>query len=411
MRLFLILIAILIFSSHEAEAQRRQRVPRPIPNSEFLGVKSTGRVTPVFEIYDPHSLEDLQHLKNMGFDQVILDRAPLHEQATELGLNVVLANWWTPETKQDVIDSMFDLAKTVAPGKLAGISVMDEPERNSPDTPFSFYVDLYQKLKPRMTGPLKGVGLEISYWGPLVSWDQRYYDYFAFLYESADVMRLMPYPDLHEDPLADVYLMMQRSKRAMSFTNVDIPHVVILQTWILPPENKLPEIDELRVMAYQAMLGGAEVLSFFEYKPEVWNQTPGFTEGFEQLMKELVELRRHLDGAEIETYLDDDLILHALATWADEQTASLRVNTNRTETSGMPALSIDDEELLEIVRAKEALLMAGDQQTAGPFSCEIGAPFATQCCQIRSQSCGCNYGSRRVCMKRGGLLSRLLRRR
>lgn len=405
MRTILILL-IVLSNLTEANAQRRQRRPKPIPNSEFIGVKSTGRVTPVFEIYDPHSEQELQHVKKMGFDQVILDRAPLHEQATKLGLDVVLANWWTPETKPEIIDSMFELAKKVAPGKLAGISVMDEPERNSPDTPFSFYVDLYQKLKPRMTGPLQDVGLEISYWGPLVSWDQRYYDYFAFLYEAADVMRLMPYPDLHEDPLADVYLMMQRSKRAMSYTNVDIPHVVILQAWILPPENKLPEIDELRIMAYQVMLGGADVLSFFEYKPEVWNKTPGFTEGFEGLMKELVELRRNLEGAKIETYLDEDLLLHASASWEDGQVANLRVNTNRFEAAGMPPLSIEDSELQAIAQANRESLLATQQEPA----------YSRACALLPCESClpKCPPCQPKICSKnskRRGLFSRLFSRR
>ena len=425
----LLLSALMILAATPTTHAQRSRSPRPIPNSEFLGVKTSGKVTPIFEIYDPHSREELEHVRNMGFDQVILDRAPLHKDATDLGLKVVLANWWTPETKPDQIDSMFDLAQQVAPGMLAGISIMDEPERNSPDTPFGFYVDLYKKLKPRMVGPLKDVGLEISYWGPLVSWDQRYYDYFSYLYEAADLMRLMPYPDLHEDPLADVYIMMQRSKRAMRLANVDIPHVVILQTWILPPKNKLPEIDELRVMAYQVMLGGAEVLSFFEYKPEVWDDTPGFTEGFEALIKELVQLRRKLTGAEIETHLDEDFILHAKATWNEGTVANIRVNTNRFESAGLQPLAIEDDELEAIDLQKPDTLLAEQGTTRHAIDCTpdcvVVSPHPSF--SVGMAACGgtqpkyCDFPGR-TCTKRrvrhtrlkchrNGILARLFQRR
>ncbi len=320
----------------------------PVGNSEFFGVTSSSRITRRFEIYDPHSPDELAAVKAMGFDQVILDRAPLHTDATKLGLDVVIANWWTDQTEPDVIERSLDLSKEVEPGRLAGISVMDEPERNSPETPFSFYVDLYQELKPKLVDELQGIPLEISYWGPLVNWDQRYYEYFSYLYESADVMRIMPYPDLFDDPLGDVYLMLQRSKKAMRLAQVDIPHVVILQTWVLPPKNKLPEIDELRVMAYQAMLGGAETVSFFEYKPDLWSQTPGFEDGFAELMKELRALSARLSEAQIDSVLHENGILSARATWPSGGIASLRVNTNRFAQDGLAALEIEDSSRVDL---------------------------------------------------------------
>jgi hypothetical protein len=330
----------------------------PIDNSEFFGKTTVANVTRYLEIYDPHSLDELRAIKAMGFDQVVLDRAPLHADATALGLKVVIANWWSDTTEQATIDESLEFARQVAPGQLTGISVMDEPERNSPDTPFQYYVDLYQQLKPRMLGPLANVRLEISYWGPLASWDQRYYEYFSYLYESADVMRLMPYPDLHEGPLGDVYLMMQRSQRAMEVAAVDIPQVVILQTWVLPPENKLPTIDELRVMAYQAMLGGAETLSFFEYRPELWEQTPGFTEQFAELMQELHSLRARLTHAKIESVLHENGLFDAVASWPSGGTATIRVNTNRHAEHDLQALEIRDGSLPASARQVEQL----DQQ-------------------------------------------------
>ncbi len=319
--------------------------PPPVDNSEFFGVATQARITQRFEIYDPHSLADLQAVKAMGFDQVILDYPNLHSAATDLGLDVVLANWWHQDTSQEAIDEALTLASKVETGRLRGISIQDEPERNSPDTPFKYYVDLYRQLKPRLNDALSGVRLELSYWGPLKSWDERYYEYFSFLYESCDVMRLMPYPDLHEDALGEVTLMMHRSRRAMRLASVDIPQIVILQTWVLPPENKLPTIPELRVMAYQAMLGGAEVVSFFEYKPEVWSQTPGFTGGFSELMRELRNLSRRWSEAEVTTVLHANGILESKAVWPSGGTATITINTNREPTSGLQALEIRDSSL------------------------------------------------------------------
>lgn len=361
----------VVFAASNVAAQNQESFP-PIDNSEFFGVKSTGTVTQRFEIYDPHTLADLQAVEAMGFDQVILDRAPLHKEATALGLDVVIANWWTDETDQQLIDDSIKLSREVDSGRLVGISVMDEPERNSPDTPFKFYVDLYQKLKPLMVDELSGVRLEISYWGPLASWDQRYYEYFSFLYEAADVMRLMPYPDLHEGPLGDVYLMMQRSDRAMAIAEVDIPQIVILQTWVLSPENKLPNIRELRVMAYQVMLGGAETLSFFEYKPEIWDQTPGFTAQFSELMTELLALRQRLTGAQIESVLHENGILEAIATWSSGRREMLRVNTNRDETEEMDGLEIQDTSLSVPLLTSPVTpeWASGDAVAFGPIKCD-----------------------------------------
>lgn len=317
-----------------------------IQNSQFWGVESAGRVTQRFEIYDPHSADELREVWELGFDQVILDQPNLHAAATAAGLDVVLANWWHQETPPETIEATFELAQQVESGRLRGISLQDEPERNSPDTPFKYYVDLYQQLHPRLVDKLAGVRLEISYWGPLRNWTQDHYEYFSYLYESADVMRLMPYPDLHEAPLSEVTLMMLRSRRAMRLAAVEIPEVVILQTWVLPPDNKLPTIEELRVMAYQAMLNGAEVVSFFEYDPQLWADTPGFTEGFKQLMRELHDLSARWQAAAVTSVLDSEGIFIARGTWPSGGTAEIRINTNRQPTHDLAPLEIRDSSVL-----------------------------------------------------------------
>lgn len=332
-------------ASQQAPPSEAEQAFSRIENAEFFDVAIRGKITHRFEIYDPHSREDLLAVRAMGFHQVILDFPNLHSAATELGLDVVLANWWHEETPAADIEAAFAVANQVASGRLRAISLQDEPERNSPDTPFKYYVDLYQQLKPRLTGPLQNVRLEISYWGPLLSWDQRYYEYFSYLYESADAMRLMPYPDLHEDPLGEVTLMMHRSRHAMQLAQVTIPEIVILQTWVIPPENKLPTIAELRVMAYQAMLNGAEVVSFFEYNPELWAETPNFSRDFRELMLELRGLSARWAEAELTTVLHSNGILESRGVWPSGGTANIRINTNRQSTAGLTALEIRDSSL------------------------------------------------------------------
>lgn len=381
MRLTVVSLGVLVLSlqgqgtrAQEAESiapEVAPDVPSPRDNSEFIGKRTVAQITRRFEMYDPHSRDALETLKEMGFTQVLLDWPNLHPDATAIGLDVVLANWWTDKTPQAEIDQGLELARQVAAGHLAGISVMDEPERNSPETPFGFYIDLYESLRPQLDVTLPGVPLEISHWGPLAIWDQRYYDYFSYLYEAADLMRIMPYPDLHEGPLGDVYLMMLRSREVMQIAERELPLLVILQTWVLPPKSELPRIDELRVMAYQAMLGGAEVVSFFDYNEDVWTNTPGFHEEFGGLMSELTQLSERLADATIESWMSADGVLHADVVWLCGGRQTILVNTNRTRASGMEPLAI-------ITCPKQRQTLCAGRPSAQQFR-----PSTTACCRHR----------------------------
>ncbi|MBP89696.1 MAG: hypothetical protein CMJ64_23810 [Planctomycetaceae bacterium] len=315
------------------------------PNATYVGVTTTATITQRFEIYDPHSAEELQAVKEMGFTQVILDWSNLHADATAIGLDVVLANWWTHETPAAEIERALDLAKQVERRNLAGISVMDEPGRNSPETPADYYAELYDRLRPRLDRELPGVRLEISHWGPLTSWSEVDYYLATPLYKSADVMRIMPYPDLYDGPLNDVYFMMQRSKSLMAGVDRDLPLLVILQAWTLPPKSELPTIAELRVMAYQAMLGGATTLSFYHYRPEEWSQTPGFHEAFSELMNELTRLSERFADASIESTMTQTGILLAILTLPSNEMVEIRINTNRAAVDGLDALAVEQSTL------------------------------------------------------------------
>ena len=108
-------------------------------NEAFQNRTVKSKISDRFEIYNPHSLEHLETIKEMGFHQVVLDWPNLHSEATKVGLDVVIANWWTKDTQPGEIDERLKFLKEVDPARLAAVSMMDEPELYAPETPFSFY--------------------------------------------------------------------------------------------------------------------------------------------------------------------------------------------------------------------------------------------------------------------------------
>lgn len=338
--------ALVADSVQSSEAPRVITDPveqRRAANAAYVGVPIRTRVAQRFEMYSPRDEKAVSELKEMGFTQVMLDRPNLHQAATDVGLPFVLAHWWNQETKPEEISAAVERAKSVNRSLLIGFSIMDEPERNAPDTPFGYYIDVYEKLRPEFQKDLAGTRLEISHWGPLADWTDQHYEYFSFLYEAADVMRIMPYPDLSEGPLDDVYFMMRRTQRLMDLSGRNLPLIVILQTWILPPKNQLPEIAELRVMTYQAMLSGAETVSFFDHNPEVWRQKDGFESGFRDLMREATSFARRYKGWDVETVMNVDSVLTSVLTSPSGQRHRVTINTQRSAVQGLAALEIREE--------------------------------------------------------------------
>jgi hypothetical protein len=193
------------------------------------------------------------------------------------------------------------------------------------------------------------VKIEISHWGPLLSWTEEVYHAFVPLYQSADRIRVMPYPDLNEGPLAEVYYQMLRSRRLMQLAGCEMPQVVILQTWVIPDAPKLPTIDELRVMAYTAILSGAETLSFFNYDPGIWNETPGFTDGFAGLMAELTTFASRYADGEAETRLNADGVLQSTINLPGHLPVNIVVNTNRSAVQGLAALAVVIDEPVTLI--------------------------------------------------------------
>ncbi len=311
------------------------------PNdSDFHDQPIHCRVAWRFEMYNPHSIDHLKDIQSMGFQQVILDWPNLHADATRLGLDVVIANWWTQDTEVREIEERIELLKGMDKQRLRAISMMDEPERNAPDTPFSFYQSLYGDLRKHFDTEHPELQLELSHWGPLRRWEDAHYEVFTELYQSADRMRVMPYPDLGEGPLSEVSYQMLRSRHLMKLAGREIPQIVILQTWVLPEEPKLPEIRELRVMIWQALLMGADVVSFFSYEPDTWKKTPGFTEGFRDLMQELSVFGKEFRGSMAETRINSAGILTSQLITSNHQRVTIQVNTSRQAAADLPGLAV-----------------------------------------------------------------------
>jgi hypothetical protein len=313
----------------------------PVGNESFADVVVRSRIPRKFEFYNPHSSEQLRAIKAMGFTQVILDWPTLHAGASELGLDVVLAHWWTLKTEVKEIEKAVDFAKQVDRRRLVGFSMMDEPERYAPETRFEYYRSLYRDLRAYFDTELPAVQLEISHWGPLASWPASRYAAFVPLYQATDRIRLMPYPDLGEGPLSEVYYQMLRSRRIMELAKRPLPQVVILQTWMLPEEPKLPTIAELRVMAYSAMLGGADTISFYNYDPEQWEKAaPGFTAAFAELMRELTAFSNDYQGATVESQINLQGIISATIQPGNGDPVTVLVNTNREPAAGLEGLAV-----------------------------------------------------------------------
>ena len=126
----------------------------------------------------------------------------------------------------------------------------------------------------------------------------------------------------------------------MTMANRKLDLIVILQTWIAPPSNQLPTINELRVMAFQAVLSGATTVSFYDYNAEIWNDFNGFHDGFASLLNELTSLEKRYHNADISTTMSPGGILTSHIAIQGTLAATIVVNTNRHAVDNLEALEI-----------------------------------------------------------------------
>lgn len=112
----------------ESQAAPDSQPPAFANNDRFHNITVKAKISDRFEIYDPHSVEQLQAIRDMGFRQVIFDWPNLHREATQLGLDVVIANWWTIDTEVSEIEKRMEFVREIDPERFAAVSMMDEPE-------------------------------------------------------------------------------------------------------------------------------------------------------------------------------------------------------------------------------------------------------------------------------------------
>lgn len=243
------------------------------------------------ELYGAKNEEHLQHFRRIGVDQVILESADLIPAAERLGMRVVLANWWNPDTEQELIERQRQAARVSK--RLVSLNLMDEPIHNNPQL---HSPEFYQELRTTFREQGDRTPLSLTIYGPSLNWPEQYDTLFKGYVDSIDVLRIDPYPVVAEAPLRLVYDWPQKAQSFIANTGRRIPLTVILQAWSLGDDEQgipqLPEIEQLRVMAYLAMFSGADTVSFFSYDPAVWDRKPGFREGFEKLLKEMRQVQR-----------------------------------------------------------------------------------------------------------------------
>jgi hypothetical protein len=243
------------------------------------------------ELYGAKTEEHLRHFRQLGVDQVILESAHLIPVAEQLGMRVVLANWWNGDTDEQLIARQLQAAHSAK--RLVSLNLMDEPIHNDPTihTP-EFYLDLRKRLR----GQGDRTPLSLTIYGPKLGWDDEHNALFGRYVDAVDVLRIDPYPVVAEAPLRLVYDWPRKAQTFIAQTGRRIPLTVILQAWSPGDDEQgvpeLPEIEQLRVMAYLAMFSGADTVSFFSFDPAVWDRKPGFREGFELLLKEVRQVQR-----------------------------------------------------------------------------------------------------------------------
>lgn len=259
---------------------------RAISLAVFFESAVLADVTTHFEMYGAHSTADVQRFHSLGFTQVVLENHQLATAADALGMKVMLANWWWSQTPWEQIASTVNFASTLP--NVTSINLMDEPIFNGAERfPPEFYLDLRSRIKA--IAPT--TALSLSEYGPSLNWPREKRELFKRYLPAVDILRIDPYPVAAGQPLRRVYDWIQLARELMVESQHLVPLTVTLQTWNSGENGTLvlPTIQQLRIMAYLALLLEVDTLSFFDYNAAVWQQVPGFYEDFATLINELKE--------------------------------------------------------------------------------------------------------------------------
>jgi hypothetical protein len=328
---------------------------------------STPRLTIAqnFEIYGASSEDDLHFLRSLGFTQVILDFPQLAEPAESLGFAVVLANWWDKTTPWSHVEAMLQFADGL--DNVVSVNMMDEPIYNGTAL---HGPEVYLSLRRAIRQAGFDEWLSLTMYGPQLSWPASWSRLFIDYLPAIDILRIDPYPLAAGKPLRQVAQWIDQARLLMRAAGRDLPLTVVLEAW--DSGAGLPSIGEIRVMAYMALLSGVETVSFYNYSPPAWNSTPGFTQGFAELMSELLALAQEFDGAEIHPILGPDAQFQA-EIHLDGQWTCITVNTLRRPNGRLGPLQVVRQE----GRCPRPFRASGPQQgLLPPNRKRIVAPFS-----------------------------------
>ena len=261
----------------------------------------------VLEIHvdSEHAAEHVKQVQKLGFTQVIGDSA-VAQAAIGQKLYFVLANFWTTEEcdwDKHVLPRIKDFVNSK---HLVSINMMDEPiywdfdDDNHPKLPVRTPA-CYRTIHDQIRRTFPHVDLSLAFFGPdSGNWQNLPREYYFLAYLPAiEQLRMNLYPALKNCPLGVVFDWIARLKATMAAEQQPMPLTVSLQTWCYDEHPRYPSIDELRVMSYAALLGGANTVSFYHYDPDVWEQLPGFPEDFGKLIGELNDRTKELVGAKV----------------------------------------------------------------------------------------------------------------
>jgi hypothetical protein len=257
-----------------------------------------------FEIYGAASLYDLELLRSMGFDQVILDNHGFADAAEALGFSVVLANWWDRQTTLGEILPV--LRQAMGLSRLVSVNMMDEPIRCGLKT---HGPEVYLRLRREILETGFERPLSLTLHGPKPDWPTPWLRVFMDYLGAIDILRIDPYAFCNGDPSRLVGDWINLARQFMATAGRDLPLTVVIEAW--DGGKGLPPIDEIRAMAYMALLSMADTLSFFSYDPATWSKQPGFIDKFAALIRELEGLAGEFAGAEVRSILGADDLFQA----------------------------------------------------------------------------------------------------
>lgn len=282
-------------------------------------------------------------LKGWGIDQVVVETLASGQSAAKAGLGVVLANWWSTDKTTDFIAAVVKSAATIS--TLCEIKMADEPiywqlsqfksARTGAATTWLYTPAAFAAARSTVysnwPGPNPIPPLSLSFYGPEESWDILESEFYSQSLPTIDLLRVNNYPYCDPNHYRQIWMWNENARRYMSLANVDIPICTTLQAWANPDSHSekrmMPTPQELRVMAYQVLLSGAAVVSFYQFEPANWALFPDYQNQFQAMVQDLVQFINALQVGNATSILGYDSVVRTWLTDSNGNRSMYYVNT------------------------------------------------------------------------------------